>query len=158
MNRTVRRLSLVVALAASAVIYYASSPGHVAEAVPAGSVTELVVTGANGVPGDASAVVLNVTAADAGSSGYVTVWPCGEPRPNASNVNYRPGGAVANAVIVRVGVGGKVCMFTETATQLIVDINGWYAAGVAFREWVSVAGVGHACGWSDDRWCRRWWR
>ena len=98
----------------------------------AGSVTELHVAPRAGVPGDASAVVLNVTAADAGSSGYVTVWPCGEPRPNASNVNYRPGGAVANVVIVRVGVGGKVCMFTETATQLIVDINGWYAAGARF--------------------------
>ena len=133
MNPIIRRVALAIAIAVPSIIVtnaFVVSPRS--EAVAAGSTTEITVVGVNGVPADASAVVLNVTAADAGSSGYVTVWPCGEARPNASNLNYRPGGAVANSTIVRVGAGGKVCMFTETATQLIVDINGWFPASSNF--------------------------
>ena len=59
--------------------------------LPAGSVTELVVAGRGGVPVDALAVVLNVTVTGASSGGYVSVYPCGTPTPNASNLNYVQG-------------------------------------------------------------------
>jgi hypothetical protein len=91
---------------------------------PDGSVTELVVTGRGGVPFGAQAVVLNVTVTEARGSGFVTVWPCGEARPNASSLNYVSGQTVANAVTARVGVGGKVCLFAQTATHLVVDAGG----------------------------------
>jgi hypothetical protein len=55
----------------------------------AGSVTELQVTGSDGVPDDASAVVLNVTVAGAQGAGFVTVWPCCMDRPNVSSPNFR---------------------------------------------------------------------
>ena len=66
--------------------------------VPAGGVLELPVAGRDGVPADADAVALNVTVTEPDTAGYVTVWPCGFARPNASNLNYAAGQTVANAV------------------------------------------------------------
>ena len=57
----------------------------------AGSVTELVVAGRGGVAVDASAVVLTVTVTEPVGAGFVTVFPCGAPRPLASNVNFVAG-------------------------------------------------------------------
>ena len=95
----------------------------------AGSVLELTVAGRGGVPGDAAAVLLNVTAVAPAGSGYLTVWPCGEPQPLASNVNYVAGDVVPNAVLAKVGAGGKVCVFTLAATDIIADVNGFVPAG-----------------------------
>jgi hypothetical protein len=91
-----------------------------------GSVTEVVVAGRGGVPAHASAVVLNVTVTEAQAAGFVTVFPCGTARPNASNINTPAGATVPNAVVAQVGVGGKVCVFTMSAAHLIVDVNGFY--------------------------------
>jgi hypothetical protein len=92
----------------------------------AGSVTALTVAGRGGVAGDAAAVVLNVTVTDALAAGFVTVFPCGSAQPNASSVNYVAGSTVANAVIVKVGTGGQVCVFTQSAINLIADVNGYF--------------------------------
>jgi hypothetical protein len=92
----------------------------------AGSVTALTVAGRGGVAGDAAAVVLNVTVTDAQAAGFLTVYPCGSARPNASNLNYVAGSTVANAVIVKVGVAGQVCVFTYSAANLITDVNGYF--------------------------------
>jgi hypothetical protein len=95
---------------------------------PAGSVTELVVTGRGGVPTDASAVVLNVTVTDTQGPGFVTVWPCGSTMPTASNLNYQTGWTIPNAVIAKVGTGGKVCLYTMATTNLIADVNAYFPA------------------------------
>jgi hypothetical protein len=91
----------------------------------AGSVTELQVTGRAGVPANASAVVLNVTVTGPDAAGFLTVFPCGSERPNSSNLNYTPGATVANAAIAKIGAGGKVCFYTQAATHLVVDVNGY---------------------------------
>ncbi len=91
-----------------------------------GSVMELLVAGVGGVPADASAVVLNVTVTEAIGPGFVTVYPCGSARPDASNLNYRTASTVPNAVIAKVGVGGKVCLFTNNGTHLLTDVNGYF--------------------------------
>jgi hypothetical protein len=90
----------------------------------AGSVLELPVAGRGGVPANATSVALNVTAVGPDGGGFLTVFPCGVGQPNASNVNYKPGQDIANAVVTGVGVGGKVCVATSAATDLIVDVNG----------------------------------
>ena len=92
----------------------------------AGSVTELTVAGRAGVPGDAPAVVLNVTVTEPQNSGYVTVYPCGTEPPNASNLNFSQGQTIANAVVARVGANGKVCLFTSATTHLVADVNGYF--------------------------------
>jgi hypothetical protein len=92
------------------------------------STTALMVTNRGGVGGDAAAVVLNVTVTDAQAAGFVTVFPCGSPRPLASSLNYVAGSTVANAVIVKVGDGGQVCVFTQSATDLLADVTGYFTA------------------------------
>ena len=100
---------------------------------PAGEVLELQVGGRGGVPADADAAVLNVTVTGATGNGYVTAWPCGQPQPNASSLNFVGGSTVANAVIVKLGAGGKVCTnAAESATHLIADVNGYFPAGSGF--------------------------
>lgn len=94
----------------------------------AGTETEVTVTGRGGVPDDALAVLLNVTAIRPGSGGFMTVFPCGFPRPTTSNLNYQPGATIANAVMARVGLDGKVCFFTSGEVDLAVDVNGYVPA------------------------------
>jgi hypothetical protein len=93
-----------------------------------GSVTEVLVAGRGGVPLDAATAVLNVTVVGPAGAGFATVFPCGQGVPTASNVNYRVGVGIANAVNVRLGDGGKVCVFTFAATRLLADVNGYVAA------------------------------
>src|SRR4051794_23721328 len=62
----------------------------------AGQETRVRVVGRAGVPAGAQAVVLNVAVADAVAAGFVTVYPCGTARPNASNVNYVAGQTIAS--------------------------------------------------------------
>ncbi len=96
----------------------------------ANSVTELQVGGRGGVPADAEAVVLNVTVTGAAGNGFITVYPCGQAVPTTSNLNFVAGDTVANAVVVKMGVGGKLCLFAaESATHLIADVNGYFPAG-----------------------------
>ena len=94
----------------------------------AGATIELQVTGAGAtnVPAGANAVVLNVTGVGAESPGYVTVWPCGAPQPNASNLNLTTGGISPNLVMAKIGADGKVCIFTQSAADIIADVSGYW--------------------------------
>jgi hypothetical protein len=92
---------------------------------------EVKVTGMADVPdAGVSAVVLNVTAVAPDSQSYITVWPTGTPRPNASNLNMRCcGGAVPNLVVAKVGAGGHVSVYNESGnTDLLVDVAGYFLA------------------------------
>ncbi|MCA1683593.1 MAG: fibronectin type III domain-containing protein, partial [Actinobacteria bacterium] len=109
-----------------------SGLGYVGDKPAAGQTVELQVTGVGVslLPADASAVVLNVTGVQATANGFVTVWPCGSPRPNAANLNLvatEP--ARPNLVIAKVGIGGKVCLYTLSGTHLLADLSGYYPAG-----------------------------
>jgi hypothetical protein len=90
-----------------------------------GTSTRVQVTGRAGVPDTATAVVLNVTVTQAQASGFATVFPVGATRPTASNLNYKAGDTVPNAVVARIGVGGSICVFTLATAHYIVDIAGY---------------------------------
>jgi subtilisin family serine protease/recombinational DNA repair protein RecR len=96
---------------------------------PAGTTTEVIVAGRGNIPADATAVALNVTVTDTHHNGYLTVYPCGTPLPNASNLNYVTGQTIPNAVITKIGTNGTVCFHTSGTTHLIVDVNAHVAAG-----------------------------
>jgi hypothetical protein len=88
--------------------------------------------GDHAIPADASAVVLNLTGTDAAADGYVTAWPCGERRPLASNLNLTFGATTANLVIVKLGADTSVCLYTQSGTDLVADLAGWFTAGAHF--------------------------
>ena len=112
--------------------------GYVGAKPVAGQTIELQVTGAGvtKVPADAAAVVLNVTATEATVAGYVTVWPCGAPRPTASNLNLTPGVTAPNLVVSKIGAGGKVCLFAQNGGHLLADVAGYDPAVSAFSALV----------------------
>jgi hypothetical protein len=101
----------------------------------AGTTRDVLVGGANGVPADADAVVLNVTVTDTtGGSSYLTLWPTGQTRPDASSLNWMPGTTIPNAVTVKLGTpglnAGKVSVYNLTGTvDVVIDVAGYYEAG-----------------------------
>lgn len=98
--------------------------------VLAGEFVALKVAGRGGVPADAGAVLLNIAAAGAPTSGFVTAYPCdAAQRPTTSNLNYSAGGAASAAAIAKVAADGTVCLFTSASAHLIVDVNGYVPAG-----------------------------
>ena len=78
------------------------------------------------------AVSLNVTSTESKSDGFITVYACGT-RETVSSINYVAGQTIANAVITPVAGNGNVCFYANRATDIIVDINGWFASGSAFN-------------------------
>ena len=100
---------------------------------PAGSTFELQITGRNNIPADAKAVVLNVAVTGTQGPGFVTVFPCGEGRPDASNLNYSTAGVtIPNLVIAKIPASGKVCLFTTTGTHMTADVNGYFPASSSY--------------------------
>ena len=83
-------------------------------------------------PAGSGAVALNVTGLNASLTGFVTVYPCGEAVPTASNLNLSPGMITPNMVISKVGANGKVCIFTQRSADLVVDLAGSFPAGAAY--------------------------
>ena len=100
--------------------------------IPAGGTLRVPVAGAFGVPANASALALNVTAVGADGPGFMTVYPCGATRPNASNLNYIAGQSVPNAVVSRVGDSGAVCVYSSQRANVLVDLDGWFAPTPGF--------------------------
>ena len=68
---------------------------------------------------------MNITVVSPAADGFATVFPCGQPVPTASNVNYRAGVDIANAVTVKLSDAGKACIYTFAATHLLADVNGY---------------------------------
>ena len=106
-----------------------------AAALQGGSALEVMVAGAGGVPADAIAVVLNVAAAQPDGAGFldrVSMWrDCAD----RSNVNYLGGQTVANSVTTQIGPDGKVCIFAQTTTHIVVDVSGVYApSGTSLQQ------------------------
>ena len=99
-----------------------------------GTVFDLPVAGRGGVPASgAGSVALNVTVARPSATSFLSVWPTGQPRPNASNLNFTPGQTVPNMVIVPIGADGRISLFNETgSTDLLVDVLGWFPVGPSF--------------------------
>jgi hypothetical protein len=108
--------------------------GYTGPKPTAGATVRLKVTavGATQVPVNAKAVVLNVTGTEATADGFVTVWPCNVDRPLASNLNLVAGGTRPNVVVAGIGVGGEVCLFTQSGTHLIADIAGYFKASSGY--------------------------
>ncbi len=83
----------------------------------------------SGLPtdGSAQAYSLNFTVVPHGPLGYLTVWPTGQTQPLVSTLNAYGGQVTANAAIVPAGTSGKVSTYATNDTDLVIDINGYFA-------------------------------
>lgn len=80
-----------------------------------------------GLPANAAAYSLNFAAIPTGPLGYLTAWPTGEPQPVVASLNDVTGTIAANAVIVPAGTNGNVDVFATSSTDLVIDIDGYFA-------------------------------
>jgi hypothetical protein len=80
-----------------------------------------------GVPAGASAYSLNATVVPQGVLGFLALWPAGLPQPAVSTLNSFQGAVVANAAIVPAGSGGAISAYVSEPSELILDINGYFA-------------------------------
>ena len=99
------------------------------QTIKAGTSLEVSVGGWFGVPADATAVVVNVTAVRPTGAGYLTVYPTGATLPVASNLNLTTGQVVANLVEVALN-GGAISIYSSTTSDVVVDLQGYVAAAV----------------------------
>ena len=58
---------------------------------------------------------------------YLTVWPQGRTRPAVSTLNDLTNTIVANAAMVPAGTGGAMATYATNDTDLVIDINGYFA-------------------------------
>lgn len=80
------------------------------------------------IAGNAQAYSLNVTVTNTLGLGFILIFPQGSPQPLVSTLNYVAGQTVANAAVVPAGDGGGVTVIAGlSGTDLILDINGYYA-------------------------------
>jgi DNA-binding beta-propeller fold protein YncE len=113
--------------------------GYTTPVGPGGTIG-LQVDGVSGVPSTGvTAVALNVTATDPTASSYVTVYPDGETRPTASNLNFTAGETIPNLVIVPVGTDGKIDFYNNTGSvNLVADLEGYYTSSGSGSEYVAL--------------------
>jgi uncharacterized repeat protein (TIGR01451 family) len=78
------------------------------------------------IPSTAQAYSLNVTVVPNGYLGYLSIWPAGQTTPNVSTLNSWGGIVVANAAIVPAGIGGAVNVYVSDASDVILDIDGYF--------------------------------
>ena len=88
----------------------------------------IAVRGRGGVPAEASAAVLSVTATGAGQSLDLQLFPTDQrPRQRTSTLNLRPGEAVANLSATTLAADGSItASASRSAVQVILDVMGYF--------------------------------
>ncbi len=108
---------------------------HVGSTFAPGQTENFTVTGTSGpsssIPStNVSAVVINVTATNTTSDGFVSVYPTPSTPltsvPTFSSLNFLPNTSVPNRVIVPVGVSGQISVFVNQGADIVIDISGWF--------------------------------
>lgn len=81
------------------------------------------------IPHLAHAAALTLTVTEPRAAGFVTLWPCDQPRPEASLINFVRGQTVANSVVVPVPADRRLCGFSSVPTEVLVDLEALFTSG-----------------------------
>ncbi len=124
-----------VAVAPQRVCDTRDGTGGYSGAVGAGQTLAIQIAGQAGLPpSGVLAVSVNVTSADASTSGYFSVFPSNAPVTGSSTLNPQPGRPVPNMAIVGVGPDGKIGVYNAFGSaHCIVDVMGYVRAEPATR-------------------------
>jgi RHS repeat-associated protein len=77
----------------------------------------------------ATAVSVTVTAVNPAGNGWLEAAPQGSFVQGAASVlNYQTGEAVANSAILKLPANGKIIIWTPNATDVSIDVNGYFSA------------------------------
>ena len=89
----------------------------------------LTSPGCTGFPDSVQAYSLNITVVPVGGLSFLTAWAAGGDQPVVSTLNST-GDVVANAAVVPAGEGGAISIYVTDATDLIIDVNGYYTTAI----------------------------
>jgi hypothetical protein len=114
-----------------------------------------------GVPADASAVVLNVTATQGTAlTSHLRIFPHGQPLPDASSLNFEANVNTPNLVTVGLS-GGQIDIYNSSgAVHVVADVVGYYGpsggifvpiANVRVLDSRSVSKIGELSRWGPDQ-------
>jgi hypothetical protein len=131
----------VPAPAPSALVFYPLTPCRVADTRGANgplggpflagrSVRSFPILAATGCGISSSAQAYSVNLAvlpRGGPLGYLTAWPTGKSQPLVATLNDPTGTILSNAAIVAAGSGGQIDVYVTDDTDLVIDINGYFA-------------------------------
>jgi hypothetical protein len=118
---------------ASGALFIPQVPHRIADtrvqtALGAGGTFTLPVWGHFGVPNTATAVILNVTAANTTASSFFTVYPSTSSRPAASDLNWTAGQTVPNLVVGTLGSTGSITFYNaKGSADVVVDLVGYFS-------------------------------
>ena len=97
-----------------------SDPGGILK----GTVSRTIIPAAAPLP---QAYALNLAVTGSAAPGFVTVYPCGQPVPTSSSINFAAGQTISASVLATMGASG-ICAQSNTDVHLIVDRNGTFEA------------------------------
>jgi murein DD-endopeptidase MepM/ murein hydrolase activator NlpD len=100
-------------------------------ALGSGKSLSVQVAGQGGVPATGvSAVVVNLTATNPVSAGWLSAFPSGASTPPTSNLNFGAGQTIANRAVVPLGPDGKISIYNGGGrTDVVLDVTGWFSDG-----------------------------
>ena len=85
---------------------------------------EIPLQDLGGMPSNIWAATVNLTSLDTDEQGFMTTFPCGDMVPNTSSINFVGGEVIAAAVTTPVNQEGKLCIYSFSRSNLIVDLSG----------------------------------
>ena len=87
-----------------------------------------ILSSACAISVNAQAYSLNFTVLPKVNLGYLSAWPTGTAQPTVSTLNALTGAVTANAAFVPAGTNGSIDAYGNNDTDLLIDINGYFAA------------------------------
>jgi hypothetical protein len=101
----------------------------------AGGTLDIPVTGANGVPSNASAVVVNIAVVNTTAQSYIQGYPTGSAPSSSTptvNENWLAGEVLSTKAIIGVGTGGAISLYNAVgSTDVVADLDGYFTAAGA---------------------------
>ncbi|HQQ77433.1 MAG TPA: tail fiber domain-containing protein [Thermoanaerobaculia bacterium] len=96
--------------------------------LPAATVRSYTVTGVCGIPANAQALSLNATVVLPTGPGFLVLYPQGGTFPPVSTLNFLGNDVIVNAAVVPIsGAGGISMALGVSGSDVILDVNGYYA-------------------------------
>jgi hypothetical protein len=107
----------------------------------AGGTAPVKVEGVGGIPSSGvTGVVLNLTVTGTTGAGSVIAWADGTSKPSTSNLNWTGASqTIAASATVKVAGDGVVDLYTNSATHLIADVQGYYTNDTTGSNYTALA-------------------
>jgi hypothetical protein len=100
----------------------------------------LQITGQNGIPSTATAVAINLAAADATGTGYLQTYATGYAPTAATSLSFNSGNAIASlSGDVPIGTSGTITISVHaSATAVLADISGYYTTSTTGQKFHTI--------------------